>query len=273
MIGILYYNFRFDTSNDANVYYNFQLLNFEFIKINDKIKAISYFPFSTSEYAFYLISIFILIFSLITIYLLVINDPEFIKSFFKDIDIYFQITLLSLSIRYIIGMAIKFTRTIIFINLLFSSISLLCILFVFLNTKTHKYKNIKYLITHSFLPSLFMALETYCFLYCFCFYYCECRASNNNNNYKYKTEIVCNILFFIIGVMVLTFKKDIIFPLVIVVFETGLLTRGNDGNFFVILCDVFILLFTFGSVILAIFQKKKKIFELEDDFLENDSTE
>ena len=47
--------------------------------------------------------------------------------------------------------------------------------------------------------------------------------------------------------------------------------RGNDENFFVILCDVFILLFIFGSVILAIFQKKKKVFQLEDDFLVNDS--
>jgi hypothetical protein len=273
ILEIIFYNVRFSNKSHISFYNNFQLLNFEFIKISDKIKSMTYFPFSTSEYAFYLFSIFILSFSIVTIFKLFLNEPEFIKSFFKDFDIYFLISLLSLIIRYLIGIISKFNQTIIYTNLIFSSISLLCILYVFLNTKTHKYKDIYYLVSHNFLPSSFLALETYCFLYCFCYDYCLSMASNDNNDYKYKTEIVFNIIFFFIGVMILTFKRDIIFPLVIVIFETGLLTRGNDGNFFVILCDVFILLFIFGSVILAIFQKKKKVFELEDDFLVNDSIE
>ena len=273
ILGIIFYNVRFSNKSHISFYNNFQLLNFEFIKISDKIKSMTYFPFSTSEYAFYLFSIFILSFSIVTLFKLFLNEPEFIKSFFKDFDIYFLISLLSLIIRYLIGIITKFTQTIIYINLILSSISLLCILYVFLNTKTHKYKDIYYLVSHSFLPSCFLALETYCFLYCYCYDYCLSMASNNNNDYKYKVEIVFNFIFFFIGVMILTFKRDIIFPLVIVIFETGLLTRGNDGNFFVILCDVFILLFIFGSVILAIFQKKKKVFELEDDFLVNDSVE
>ena len=270
ILGIIFYNTRFN-NKQSSFYNNFQLLNFEFIKISNYIKSMTYFPFSTSEYAFYLFSIFILSFSIITIFKLFLNEEEFIKSFFKDFDIYFLISLISLIIRYLIGIISTFNQTIIYTNLILSSFSLLCILYVFLNTKTHKYKDIYYLVSHSFLPSSFLALETYCFLYCYCYDYCLLTASNDNNNYKYKVEIFFNIIFFIIGVMILTFKKDIIFPLVIVIFETGLLTRGNDENFFVILCDVFILLFIFGSVILAIFQKKKKVFQLEDDFLVNDS--
>jgi len=270
ILGIIFYNTRF-RSKESSFYTNFQLLNFEFIKISDRIKSMTYFPFSTSEYAFYLFSIFILSFSIITIFKLFLNEEEFIKSIFKDFDIYFQISLFSLIIRYLIGIISKFNQTIVYTNLIFSSISLLCILYVFLNTKTHKYKDIYYLVSHSFLPSAFLALETYCFLYCYCYDYCLSTASNDNNDYKYKVEIFFNIIFFFIGVIILTFKKDIIFPLVIVIFETGLLTRGNGENFFVILFDVFILLFIFGSVILAIFQKKKKIFQLEDDFLVNES--
>ena len=82
------------------------------------------------------------------------------------------------------------------------------------------------------------------------------------DEFKREVNIYANLVYFALGVGVLTFNRDIIYPLCLVIFDTGMLTKTKLYSFKETLVILLVTLFTFGAVVITIFKNKTKIFRI-----------
>ena len=82
-------------------------------------------------------------------------------------------------------------------------------------------------------------------------------------DFKRTVNIYANLVYFALSVGVLTFNRDIIYPLCLVIFDTGMLTKTKLYSFEETLVILLVTLFTFGAVVITIFKKKTKIFRID----------
>ena len=194
---------------------------------------------------------------------LIKNNYLQLKQFFKITSFYFPLTVeLNIPI-FILGIikdeyensdgSIGIVLPIIFTFL--TLIGFLCMTFILLSAKNHKYKSVPSLINISILCSFFSSFELYSFLYNVCLLI---RAIYGKE--MYIPEIIMGIIFFLFGMFIMISFKDIFYVLVVCTIELGLLYIKK--NIAVTIVNLSTTFFSFGSIIIHNLLYKKKIFGL-----------
>ena len=194
---------------------------------------------------------------------LIKNNYLQLKQFFKITSFYFPLTLVLNIPIFILGIikdeyensdgSIGIVLPIIFTFL--TLIGFLCMTFILLSAKNHKYKSIPSLINISILCSFFSSFELYSFLYNVCLLI---RAIYGKE--MYIPEIIMGIIFFLFGMFIMISFKDIFYVLVVCTIELGLLYIKK--NIAVTIVNLSTTFFSFGSIIIHNLLYKKKIFGL-----------
>jgi hypothetical protein len=194
---------------------------------------------------------------------LIKNNYLQLKQFFKITSFYFPLTLVLNIPIFILGIikdeyensdgSIGIVLPIIFTFL--TLIGFLCMTFILLSAKNHKYKSVPSLINISILCSFFSSFELYSFLYNVCLLI---RAIYGKE--MYIPEIIMGIIFFLFGMFIMISFKDIFYVLVVCAIELGLLYIKK--NIAVTIVNLSTTFFSFGSIIIHNLLYKKKIFGL-----------
>ena len=194
---------------------------------------------------------------------LIKNNYLQLKQFFKITSFYFPLTLVLNIPIFILGIikdeyensdgSIGIVLPIIFTFL--TLIGFLCMTFILLSAKNHKYKSVQSLINISILCSFFSSFELYSFLYNVCLLI---RAIYGKE--MYIPEIIMGIIFFLFGMFIMISFKDIFYVLVVCTIELGLLYIKK--NIAVTIVNLSTTFFSFGSIIIHNLLYKKKIFGL-----------
>ena len=194
---------------------------------------------------------------------LIKNNYLQLKQFFKITSFYFPLTLVLNIPIFILGIikdeyensdgSIGLVLPIIFTFL--TLIGFLCMTFILLSAKNHKYKSVPSLINISILCSFFSSFELYSFLYNVCLLI---RAIYGKE--MYIPEIIMGIIFFLFGMFIMISFKDIFYVLVVCTIELGLLYIKK--NIAVTIANLSTTFFSFGSIIIHNLLYKKKIFGL-----------
>ena len=194
---------------------------------------------------------------------LIKNNYLQLKQFFKITSFYFPLTLVLNIPIFILGIikdeyensdgSIGIVLPIIFTFL--TLIGFLCMTFILLSAKNHKYKSVPSLINISILCSFFSSFELYSFLYNVCLLI---RAIYGKE--MYIPEIIMGIIFFLFGMFIMISFKDIFYVLVVCTIELGLLYIKK--NIAVTIVNLSTTFFSFGSIIIHNLLYKKKIFGL-----------
>ena len=194
---------------------------------------------------------------------LIKNNYLQLKQFFKITSFYFPLTLVLNIPIFILGIikdeyensdgSIGIVLPIIFTFL--TLIGFLCMTFILLSAKNHKYKSVPSLINISILCSFLSSFELYSFLYNVCLLI---RAIYGKE--MYIPEIIMGIIFFLFGMFIMISFKDIFYVLVVCTIELGLLYIKK--NIAVTIVNLSTTFFSFGSIIIHNLLYKKKIFGL-----------
>ena len=194
---------------------------------------------------------------------LIKNNYLQLKQFFKITSFYFPLTLVLNIPIFILGIikdeyensdgSIGIVLPIIFTFL--TLIGFLCMTFILLSAKNHKYKSVPSLINISILCSFFSSFELYSFLYNVCLLI---RAIYGKE--MYIPEIIMGLIFFLFGMFIMISFKDIFYVLVVCTIELGLLYIKK--NIAVTIVNLSTTFFSFGSIIIHNLLYKKKIFGL-----------
>ena len=194
---------------------------------------------------------------------LIKNNYLQLKQFFKITSFYFPLTLVLNIPIFILGIikdeyensdgSIGIVLPIIFTFL--TLIGFLCMTFILLSAKNHKYKSVPSLINISILCSFFSSFELYSFLYNVCLLI---RAIYGKE--MYIPEIIMGIIFFLFGMFIMISFKDIFYVLVVCTIELGLLYIKK--NIAVTIVNLSTTFFSFGSIIIHNLLYKKEIFGL-----------
>ena len=116
-----------------------------------------------------------------------------------------------------------------------------------------------------FLTSLLFSFECYLLL----FNICDLATKNNeltnegkaHNRQNDIMNFICNIAYFLSGIVVLTFFRDIVFPIILIIIELGLLmTPKGDAKY--VITTVGTVLFVFYALVFTIFKSKKELFRI-----------
>ena len=204
-------------------------------------------------------------------YSLIKNEYLQLKQFFKEMSLFFPLTLILNMPIYIIGIIQNKYDDIndpkIWTPIFFSILTFLGVVFmsiVLVNAKKHKFKSISSLINISVLCSFLTAFECYCFIYCFCFLLRSCfiKIGKRNVDNMSVPEIIAGIIYFAIGFFNITALRDIYFSFIVVIVEIGLLYIRKNYSIGVVCFNLITTFFTFASIVIAIFKYKKKVFGL-----------
>ena len=227
--------------------------------------------FLSDKNSFFLINTLLLITFLSVMYSLIKNEYLQLKQFFKEMSLFFPLTLILNMPIYIIGIIQnkyddvndpKIWTPIFFFILTFLGVVFMSIVLV--NAKKHKFKSISSLINISVLCSFLTAFECYCFIYCFCFLLRSCfiKIGKRNVDNMSVPEIIAGIIYFAIGFFNITALRDIYFSFIVVIVEIGLLYIRKNYSIGVVCFNLITTFFTFASIVIAIFKYKKKVFGL-----------
>lgn len=269
-LGLIVYSYIFFIRE--GIKHNYILLCFEF-------DPTGYYPFRTDKAA--IVLLFLILFGLLLIIcnFFILNDIKKIKSFYEAHQFFFHINIACLGGSFIVGLLYLRDYDTLSIQLALSATGLICMSIVTIRDKKKKYSSIFSLLMESFIPPILMALDLFMIVNL-----CIELVSRTPWNIQMKTEfksqmtIGGNIFILFIGIAVLTINKDILFPLSLVILETGMMTNGSNYTFWEMLSCILVVLFIFGSVTSLIFKKKKEVFRIsfgigENDMLKNDSLE
>jgi hypothetical protein len=256
LIAVGLYNIR-------EINHNYILLCFEFKPIPQNYYTKEFFVFLTSVYATYLILLIILVFILIISYALIKNNNNFYLYFFEDSSIFFPIYLLCFMLKSILGMIFLMDLFLLYFDLILTIVAFLSLGYFFVKGKNRKYKNIFNLLSQYFFPSVLFCFELYTLIFLICRILTIDLCESHNRQYKIKVELIANIIYFFSGVSIMFFYKDIIYPLTLVIIETGLLTKAGSSEFYLVILNIFFLCFLFYSSLFIIITKKSQFFELE----------
>ena len=221
--------------------------------------------------AFFIVHIFLLFTFLSVINTLIRNEYLQLKHFFKEMSLYFPLTLIFNMPIILVGLSLdKYgdeNEPKIWTPIFFSIFTFFGIIFMgnaLINAKKHKYKSISSLINISILSSFLAAFECYCFIYCICFLVRSFFLKKGKKNFEDMSgpEIFAGIVYFGIGFLMITTFKDIYFCFIVIIIEIGLLYIRKNYSLAVVFFNIITTVFTFTSIIIAIFKYKKKVFGL-----------
>ena len=227
--------------------------------------------FLSHRNAFFIIHSLIFIGFISVINTLIKNEYLQLKQFFKEMSLFFPLTLALNMPIFIIGIIFDEYEDEngpkLWIPIFFSVCTLLALYMmgnVLINAKRHKYKSISSLININILCSFLAAYECYCFIYCICLliktYFIE--IEKNNDELMSGPEIIAGILYFGIGFFIITAFKDIYFSTIVVIVEIGLLYIRKDYSITVVCFNIITTFVSFASIIITIFKYKKRVFGL-----------
>jgi hypothetical protein len=255
ILSIFSYTFQKDKLN---------IFCFEFIENGDtKNPKYRHKLFLSDRNSFFSVQILCGIPFISVVVALIKNNYLQLKQFFKITSFYFPLTLVLNIPIFILGIikdeyensdgSIGIVLPIIFTFL--TLIGFLCMTFILLSAKNHKYKSVPSLINISILCSFFSSFELYSFLYNVCLLI---RAIYGKE--MYIPEIIMGIIFFLFGMFIMISFKDIFYVLVVCTIELGLLYIKK--NIAVTIVNLSTTFFSFGSIIIHNLLYKKKIFGL-----------
>ena len=248
--------------NLREVKHNFILLCFELKPIPQNYITNEFFVFLTSVYAIYLILLIILFFLIIICYSLAKDENSFSQIFFEDSSFYLPIFFICFILKSILGNIFLMENFLIYFDLSLTIIGLICLIYFYLKTRKRKYSNIFNLLSQNFFSSVLLCFELYSFIYLICKILTNDKCESYNKTYKYKIELIANLIYFLIAIIIILYNKDIIYPLTFVIIETGLLTKAGSSRFLLVILNIFFLTFMFYSCIFFILTYKSHIFEL-----------
>ena len=261
LIAVGLYNIR-------EINHNYILLCFEFKPIPQNYYTNEFYVFLTSVYATYYILFIIICILLLICYSLIKNKNNFSKNYFEDTSFFFPIYLICFIIKSFMGILFLMKLFQIYFHLILTIIGFICLIYFYIKGKNRKYYNIFNLICQNFYPSILLCFELYSLIFLICRILTIEKCDSYNRKYKVKVELIGNLIYFLTGVSIMIFYKDIIFPLTLVIIETGLLTKAGSSQFLLIILNIFFLSFMFYSSIFVIITNKSNIFKLE---LQNDN--
>ena len=256
LIAVGLYNIR-------EINHNYILLCFEFKPIPQNYYTKEFFVFLTSVYATYYIFFIIISILLLICYCLIKNNNNFSAIYFEDTSIFFPIYLICFIIKSFIGIFFLMDLFQIYFHLILTIIGFICLIYIFIQGKKRRYDNIFNLICQNFYPSILLCFELYSLLFLICRILTIGQCESYNRKYKVKVELIGNLIYFLSGVSIMIFYKDILFPLTLVIIETGLLTKAGSSEFLLVILNIFFLSFMFYSSIFVIITNKSNIFKLE----------
>ena len=233
-----------------------------------------YFPFQTDIYALYLYLLFLFVTLICTIYMLIESDIPSLKNYLYRSLLFILLTLAVLGASFIIGAVFK-ERNFKFMitNLLLSISGFTFTGYIYFKTRKSIYYDIKIFLGEYFLTSLLFSFECYFVL----FNICDLVTKNNQSANKGKAQdreneimnFLCNIAYFLSGIIVLTIFRDIVFPIILIIIELGLLMTPK-GDAKDVITAVVTVLFVFYALVFTIFKSKKELFRI---YQEKDNTD
>ena len=256
-ISVTLYNLR-------EVKHNYILLCFEFKPIPQNYISNEFFVFLTSVYAVYLILLIIIFFLIIICYSLLKDENSFSIIYFEDTSFYLPIFLICFILKSILGNIFLMENFLIYIDLFLTIIGMLCLIFFYLKTKKRQYSNIFNLLSQNFFSSVLLCFELYSFIFLICKIFTNDKCESYNKQYKIKIELIANLIYFLIAILIMLYNEDIIYTLTFVIIETGLLTKAGSSRFLLVILNIFFLEFIFYSSFFIILTRKSHIFELEN---------
>ena len=256
LIAVGLYNIR-------EINHNYILICFEFKPIPQNYYTNEFYVFLTSVYATYYIIIVIICILLLICYSLIKKENNFSKIYFEDTSFFFPIYLICFIIKIYLGIFFLMELFEIYCHLILTIICFLCLIYFYIKGKKRTYYNIFNLICQNFYPSILLCFELYSLIFLICRILTIEQCESYNRKYKIKVELIGNLIYFLSGVSIMIFYKDILFPLTLVIIETGLLTKASSSEFFLVILNIFFLSFMFYSSIIVIITNKSNIVKLE----------
>lgn len=226
--------------------------------------------FLTDLNSFYILHAVLLFIFFSLIYLLIKGTKSEINEFFRNMSIYFMSALI-LNIPILInGMLTDFfygnpLQPSVYLGL--TLLSLLCMVRIYLVTKSHKYKTVKSYINISVLSSLMTAYHLYCFFFTASYFIMNFyKPKVDHDNEHPEAEIILSSVYFVIGFAIIFYYKDIFFNIAMVNMEIGLLytKRKSDYSMLTSMINVGILSLNYASILAFIFKDNKQLFKLEE---------
>ena len=226
--------------------------------------------FLTDINSYYTLHIILLVIFISICYLLIKGTNSEINYFFKNVSIYFTLTLIFNIPILINGMITKnfygsHLQTGFYLGL--SLLSFLCTVKIYFVTKSHEYKNISTLNNISILSSVMSAYQCYCFLFNVNYFIMNFYKPKITDNNEFPgIEIAFNSIYFVVGIVVIIVYHDIFFCAVMLNFEIGLLYIKRKSNYIlaITIVNVAIISLNYASIISVIFRFNKKVFMLKE---------
>ncbi len=164
----------------------------------------------------------------------------------------------------ILGNIFLIENFLIYFDLFLTIIGLICLIYFYLKTQKRKYSNIFNLLSQNFFSSVLLCFELYSFIFLICKIFTTDKCESYNKQYKIKIELIANLIYFLIAILIMLYNEDIIYTLTFVIIETGLLTKAGSSRFLLVILNIFFLEFIFYSSFFIILTRKSHIFELEN---------
>ena len=221
-----------------------------------------YYPFRTSIYAFYLFILLLFFQTLVAVYYIFRYDLDEIKNYIIKPVWLINATLLTISVEFLVGDYMSKNLSFNIIHLIFSGTGLLLSGWIYLSTRNNSYNNMILLLSEYALSSSLFSFECYLVLFNLCGYFTK--TPNDPSTHKENFNIIFNIIYFSFGLISLTIFKDIIFPVVLIIMELGLLMEPTC-KFREILTSILITLFVFYALVYTVFRNKKEIFRYKKE--------
>lgn len=241
-----------------NIRNNWILLTIEFHPNN-------FYPFLTNSYAL-MLTLIPLTGTLISICnTLVLYRKGLTRSFIKDTGTLFPISLIMLSSSFLIGIFAVKSQTTMIVNTILYSIGAVSVFVIVCRVKKHKFPNVGGLINQGFMPSFLLSIFLYLLIYSISDFITRTVKNDGENTKKKNINIYSNLFFFCIGMGILTLNQDIIVPICVIIFSTGMMSRTNVYSLLETLIILLITMFSFGIIVITIFKKKKKVFKIDPD--------
>ena len=250
------------------------LFCFKFIEripqVNQDIQERDIIYFLTDLNSFYIFHIVILVIFISISYLMIKGPKSEIDYFFDKMSIFFIATLiLNLPIllngmftNYFYGSQLQSS-----IYLGLTLLSFICMIRIYLVTKANKYKNVSSYINISVLSSFMTAYQCYCFLFTVSYFIMNFYKPKVEEDNEYPgIEITFSLIYFAVGIVVISYYKDIFFNIAMVNLEIGLLYSKRSSNYLLTtaLVNIGILSLNYASIIIVIFAKHKNVFMLKE---------
>ena len=225
-------------------------------KIDDYNRII----FASDLNSFCILQAILLFLLIILLYTLLTNKNNNGKDFLKNFSIYFPLALLFNIPIFILGILSSiegdnYWQSIIYI--IFTLLSSLCMLRIYITKKKRKYKNLIRVVNQSFLSGLLSAYQLYCFMYNIC--YISTWWSENTN---VKLEIIPGIFYFIISFLTITIFNDIFFSVTALIIQIGLLYVKKKDSMAVVIFNITIVVLSFVSILVIIVRQNKNVFNI-----------